>query len=124
MDGPPHHRHQHGPSSSSTARPRIVLPPPGGGSLSPGRYGGNGTGLLEQRRQSDEGSVQKTGKYFFNGLGRLNALERAIFRNVILKIINVLLPQGKMVGLPGVKYVFDAHTSKASERLKVVLLHL
>jgi hypothetical protein len=31
-----------------------------------------------------------------------------------------LLPQKKRWELPGVKYVFDAHTSKESERLKVV----
>ncbi len=37
---------------------------------------------------------------------------------------NIMSPQGERKELPGVKYLFDAHTSKASKRPKVVLLHL
>jgi hypothetical protein len=36
----------------------------------------------------------------------------------------ILLPQGKKVGAARCEYVFNVHTSKASKRLKVVLLHL
>jgi hypothetical protein len=35
-----------------------------------------------------------------------------------------LLPQGKKVGAARCEFVFDVHTSIASKRLKVVLLHL
>ncbi len=34
------------------------------------------------------------------------------------------MPQGKKVGVARCEYVFDVHTSKASKRLKVLLLHL
>jgi hypothetical protein len=36
----------------------------------------------------------------------------------------VLLPQGKKAGAARCENVFDVQTSKASQRLKVVLLHL
>jgi hypothetical protein len=35
-----------------------------------------------------------------------------------------LLPQGKKVGAARCEYVSDVHKSKASQRTKVVLLHL
>jgi hypothetical protein len=42
----------------------------------------------------------------------------------LVALFIILLPQGKKVGAARCEYGFDVHTSKASERLKVVLLHL
>jgi hypothetical protein len=42
----------------------------------------------------------------------------------LVALFIILSPQGKKVGAARCEYVFYFHTSKASERLKVVLLHL
>jgi hypothetical protein len=44
--------------------------------------------------------------------------------SIIVTIYGTVVAREKGRSCQGVKYVFDAHTSKASKRLKVVPLHL
>jgi hypothetical protein len=64
-----------------------------------------------------------------DGIPAVQNLTKLVALFIILKLLDflfiILLPQGKKVGgAARCECVSDVHTSKASERLKVALLHL